>query len=88
MVRDGTARLADGGALAGSTLTMAAAVRFVVTAVGVSLDDAATMASSTPARLLGLADRGALAPGRRADLVVLDPGLRVTRVMSRGRWVR
>jgi N-acetylglucosamine-6-phosphate deacetylase len=36
------------------------------------LPEAATMASLVPARLLGLADRGRLAPGHRADLAVLD----------------
>jgi N-acetylglucosamine-6-phosphate deacetylase len=36
------------------------------------LPEAATMASLVPARLLGLADRGRLAPGHRADIAVLD----------------
>ena len=36
------------------------------------LVEAATMASLVPARLLGLADRGRLLPGYRADLAVLD----------------
>jgi N-acetylglucosamine-6-phosphate deacetylase len=38
------------------------------------LPGAATMASLVPARLLGLADRGRLAPGHRADIAVLDSG--------------
>jgi N-acetylglucosamine-6-phosphate deacetylase len=85
------ARLAtpDGrpGTIAGSTLTMDAALRRAVGA-GVSLVEAARMAATTPARVLGLAgDRGALAPGRRADLVELDPDLRVVRVMRAGTWV-
>ena len=36
------------------------------------LPEVATMASLVPARLLGLADRGRLTPGHRADLTVLD----------------
>ena len=40
---------------------------------GVALVDAVRAASTTPARLLGLDDRGAIAPGRRADLVALEP---------------
>jgi N-acetylglucosamine-6-phosphate deacetylase len=36
------------------------------------LPEAATMASLVPARVLGLADRGRLAPGYRADLAILD----------------
>lgn len=65
-------RLAD-GTLAGSALTMDAAVGFVVDRVGVGLDRAVRAASTTPAGLLGLTDRGALAAGRRADLIALDP---------------
>jgi N-acetylglucosamine-6-phosphate deacetylase len=45
-------------------------------------------ATSTPAALLGLDDRGSLATGLRADLVVLDRDWRVRRVMCEGDWVR
>lgn len=69
----GTPRRPD-GTLAGTTLTMAAAVRQVV-AAGVDLADALVAASTTPARVLGLADRGRIAPGARADFVALDHGL-------------
>jgi len=71
-VRDGAARLASTGALAGSLLTMDAAVRFALDA-GRPITEVAAMASTTPARLLGLAGtRGSLAAGKHADLVVLD----------------
>jgi N-acetylglucosamine-6-phosphate deacetylase len=88
-VRDGVARLADGsgtGAIAGSTLTMDAAVRFAVVGAGLPLLDIVHAASTAPARAWGLADVGALEPGRRADLVVLDDGLQVVRVMRAGAW--
>jgi N-acetylglucosamine-6-phosphate deacetylase len=68
----GPPRLAD-GTLAGSVLTMERAVSNVVHHSFVALADAVTAASTTPARLLGLGDRGALVPGRRADLVALEP---------------
>jgi N-acetylglucosamine-6-phosphate deacetylase len=71
---DGAARLPD-GTLAGSTLTMDAAVRTMVDAAGVPLAEVLAAAAATPARLLGLADRGRLAPGYRADVVALDGGL-------------
>lgn len=75
------------GAIAGSTLTMDAALRQVV-AAGVSVPDAARMAATTPARALGLDDRvGALSAGWRADLVVLNDNLEVVRVMRAGTWV-
>lgn len=88
-VRDGVARLADGsgsGAIAGSTLTMDAAVRFAVATAGLPLLDVVHAASTAPARAWGLADVGALEAGRRADLVVLDEGLEVVRVMRAGVW--
>jgi N-acetylglucosamine-6-phosphate deacetylase len=87
IVADRVARLARGGAIAGSTLTMDEALRRAV-ASGISLSDACTMASTTPARALGLDDRlGALEAGLRADLVVLSPELDVGRVMRAGAWI-
>lgn len=86
-VEGGVARLVDGGAIAGSTLTMDRAFKFVVQA-GVAVPDAVRMASTTPARLLGLADQvGALRPGLDADLVVLDGEFDLRAVMAKGTWV-
>jgi N-acetylglucosamine-6-phosphate deacetylase len=86
-VADGVVRLADDGAIAGSTLTMDAALRQTVGA-GVSMVDACRMASTTPALAVGLGETvGALQPGWQADLVVLDDDLRVTRVMRAGVWL-
>jgi N-acetylglucosamine-6-phosphate deacetylase len=87
-VRDGRVELDDGsGTLAGSTLTMGAAVRNAVRLVGVPLGEALRMASATPARLLGMEDRkGALAAGHDADLVVLDDDLQVAAAMVAGAW--
>ena len=86
-VRDGVARLTDSEMIAGSTLTMAAAVRYAVREAGLALPDVVRAATTTPATMLGLARVGALRPGFAADLVVLDDDLRVTRVMKAGRWV-
>ncbi|WP_225984168.1 N-acetylglucosamine-6-phosphate deacetylase [Epidermidibacterium keratini] len=89
-VRDGVARLADGtgnGAIAGSTLTMDAAVRYAVRTAGLPLLDVVHAASTAPARAWGLCDVGAIEPGRRADLVVLDADLDVVRVMRAGTCV-
>ena len=50
--------------------------------------DAARMAATTPAELLGVeATKGSIAPGRDADLVVLDDDLSLHRVLVRGSWV-
>ncbi len=85
-VSDGVARLAS-GAIAGSTATMADALRFAVRRAGLSLEDAVRAATATPAALHGLARVGQLRPGHDADLVVLDDELAVRRVMRRGAWV-
>lgn len=83
-IRDGAPRRPD-GTLAGSCLGMDGAVRNLVAACGVSLEDAARAASTTPARLLRLGDRGAIAPGLRADLVALGPDLAVRATWIAGR---
>jgi N-acetylglucosamine-6-phosphate deacetylase len=64
-------RLAD-GTLAGSDLSMPEAVANLVRFAGCGLDAAVTCATATPAALLGLADRGVVAAGARADLVLVD----------------
>ena len=75
------------GTLAGSDLTMMDAVHNAVTFAGLALTDAVRMASEVPARLLGLRDRGALATGRRADLVAFDRRFRVLLTLVAGRVV-
>ncbi|RTI18036.1 N-acetylglucosamine-6-phosphate deacetylase, partial [Thermus scotoductus] len=72
--------------LAGSTLTMDQALRKLV-AFGLSLEEAARRLSTYPARYLGLKDRGEIAPGKRADLLVLGEDLRVEAVYLGGRRV-
>ncbi len=86
-VHEGEARLTSTGSLAGSTLTMSEALRRAVHDSGLSVEQASAAASANPARVLGLeASIGSIAPGHRADLVVLDDALQVTGVMAGGRW--
>jgi N-acetylglucosamine-6-phosphate deacetylase len=87
-VTDGVPTLADGGSLAGSTLTMDAAFRNLVRSCGLGVLDAVAAASTRPAELLGLGDvTGRLAPGYAADVVLLDDALHPVSVMRRGEWV-
>jgi N-acetylglucosamine-6-phosphate deacetylase len=86
-VRDGAARL-DDGTLAGSIISMLDAVRTMVENTGVSIGDAAVMASTNPANLVGAHDRGRIQVGARADLIVLSRGLELKSVFIGGREIR
>ena len=76
----------EDGTLAGSTLTMDRALRNLV-AWGLSLEEAAVRLSRLPAAYLGLADRGSLEVGQRADIVVLSEALEVEEVYVEGERV-
>ncbi|WP_426011004.1 N-acetylglucosamine-6-phosphate deacetylase [Caulobacter sp. DWR2-3-1b2] len=68
----------DHGTLAGSDLDMIGAVRNAISMMGLTLEEAVMIASRTPADFLGLADeRGTIAAGMVADLVLLDDALNV-----------
>ncbi|GAA2753629.1 N-acetylglucosamine-6-phosphate deacetylase [Amnibacterium kyonggiense] len=81
-VRDGAARLAS-GSLAGSTLTLDAAIRTVV-AAGIPLEEAVLAATGTPARAIGRPELGALEVGAPADAVLLSADLEVEHVWAAG----
>ena len=65
------------GVLAGSNLTLDRAVRNLVGFTGCTPAEAISTVSRNPASVLGIEDRGRIAVGARADIVVLDQALRV-----------
>jgi N-acetylglucosamine-6-phosphate deacetylase len=82
-VKGGVARSSEGN-LAGSTLTLDRALRYLVS-LGVPFVDAVRMATILPARRLGLAGKkGILAIGADADLAILTPDMKLAGVMTRG----
>lgn len=86
VVAGGAVTLAsDQGTLAGSALTMDAAVRTMVKWAGVGLPEALEAASTTPAAAIGRPDLGRLQEGAAADLVVLDQDLAVAATLVGGR---
>jgi N-acetylglucosamine-6-phosphate deacetylase len=88
VVREGQARVSETGGLAGSTLTMADALRRAVLDAGIPIEVAAAAAATTPAKLLGVATRcGSISRGHDADFVVLGDDLRVCHVMADGVWL-
>ncbi|WP_405616162.1 N-acetylglucosamine-6-phosphate deacetylase [Streptomyces sp. NBC_01511] len=87
-VKDGVARLAVGGSIAGSTLTLDTAFRRAATIDRLPVADIVRAISANPAKLLGVYDRvGSLEPGKDADLVILDADFAVTGVLRKGEWV-
>ncbi|MGW1492474.1 N-acetylglucosamine-6-phosphate deacetylase [Streptomyces sp. NPDC002402] len=87
-VREGVARLLEGGSIAGSTLTLDTAFRRAVTIDRLPVEDVVQAISANPAKLLGVYDTvGSLEPGKDADLVVLDAEFTLKGVMRKGEWV-
>jgi N-acetylglucosamine-6-phosphate deacetylase len=85
VVKDGQARLREGGALAGSVLTLNRAVRNIIRWTGVPMSAAVRMASLTPARVLRL-DReiGSLEKGKLANLAIFDERFNAVAAFVRG----
>ena len=81
----GRVTLAGTSTLAGCVIALDSAVRNLARS-GIPLPAAVAAASANPAAMLGQTDRGRIAVGLRADLVELDDGLRVRRVMRGGEW--
>ena len=72
------------GVLAGSVLRLDEALRNLVAFTGCAVPEALATVTSTPARVLGVIDRGRLEPGARADVTVLDDDLRVVETVVGG----
>lgn len=87
-VREGVARLVEGGSIAGSTLTLDTAFKRSVTVDRLPVESVVQAISANPAKLLGLyGEVGSLEPGKYADLVVLNAQFDVKGVMRRGEWI-
>jgi N-acetylglucosamine-6-phosphate deacetylase len=83
-LRDGAPRL-DDGTLCGSVLTMNRAIMNMRRYTGAPLEEIIALATINPARVLGLdGQKGALAPGRDADLVIFDDDLAVKTTVING----
>jgi N-acetylglucosamine-6-phosphate deacetylase len=83
----GVPRLGN-GVMAGSVLTMNESFRNILAFTGCTVPEAARMASTTPARLVGEVRRkGRLVPGYDADVTVLAPDLSVEAVWRGGERV-
>lgn len=88
VVKQGVARLREGNALAGSSLTMIRAFRFMLDHTGLSVPEVSCMASGNAAKQLGISDRtGSITVGKQADLVWTDAKFNVRQTWVQGRSV-
>ena len=86
IVEDGVAKLLDRSAFAGSVATADRLVRTCVSA-GISLGDAITMMTETPANLMGAHNKGRLDIGCDADIVIFDDDINIKQVILAGERV-
>ncbi len=77
----------NNGGIAGSLLTLNVACRNMMKHAGASIVDVFRYASYNPAKAVGFADRGEIAVGKRADLVVVDHKMNVKQVILKGETV-
>ena len=87
IIEDGVAKLPDRSAYAGSVATTDLLVRNMVNLAGVPLPDAVTMMSATPANIMGIANKGTLAVGKDADIILFDGDISVSTTIVEGRLV-
>lgn len=88
IVENGTARLKDGGNLAGSILKLKDGIKNVVDWGIASQEEAVMMASLIPAKSVGIDDKcGRIKPGFDADFIVLDPNLELSETYLKGQKV-
>ena len=86
IIEDGVAKLPDRSAFAGSVATADRLIR-TCDAAGIPLADSVKMMTATPARIMSLAKKGALTPGRDADIVIFDDNIKIQAVILQGEKV-
>ena len=88
IIEDGVAKLPDKSSFAGSVATFDRLVRNMITLADVPLIEAIRMAATTPARIMGIADKkGSLNLGKDADIVVFDNNINIQRTIIQGQEV-
>ena len=88
IVEDGVAKLPDRSAFAGSVVTADKLVSNMITLAEVPLTDAIKMITSTPAAIMGVADRkGSLVVGKDADIVIFDQDIKIQHTIIGGKVV-
>ena len=84
IIEEGVAKLPDRTAFAGSVATFDRLVRNMIIMAEVPMHEAVKMATKTPAMIMNLTDRGEIAPGKRADIIMFNDHIDVSFVMIKG----
>ena len=89
VVEDRVGMMLDGSSFAGSATLLNEMIPVLTEYVGVPLPEAVRMASLTPARVIGVADRkGSLAAGKDADIAIFNDDFTAWRVLINGLWAK
>lgn len=87
IVEDDVAKLLDRQSFAGSTATADRVYQTMSQAIGKDMVALSKMASLTPARVMGFTDRGEIAVGKRADLLIVNENLNIKQVIYGGETI-
>ena len=84
VVEDEVAKLLDRQSFAGSTATADRLYRTMAKAIGKDMVALSKMSSTTPAKVMGWTDRGEIAVGKRADMLLVNENLEIEKIILRG----
>ena len=88
IVEDGVSKLPDRSAFAGSVATADRLVRTMINIAGVSLHNAITMITQTPATIMNISDKkGSLSVGKDADIIIFDEDISIDTTIINGKVV-
>ena len=87
IIEDGVCKLMDRSAFAGSIATADRLLRVAVKEAEIGLLDAVKMITETPAKIMGLQNKGKLASAMDADIAVFDENINIKQVFAKGKAV-
>ncbi len=87
IIEDGVCKLMDRSAFAGSIATADRLVRVAVKEAGISVTEAVKMITETPAKIMGLSNKGSFNALADADIVIFNDNIEIQKVFARGREI-
>jgi N-acetylglucosamine-6-phosphate deacetylase len=88
IVEDDVAKLPDRSSFAGSVATADRLVRTMINIANLPLSETIQMITATPAAIIGVEDKkGALAPGKDADVIIFNDNITIQTTIIKGKVV-